>query len=129
MSIETPLVRDVIYVIIRCMAKKESCCINFRSRRSWCSCNTDAGCNRKTVFYCNSHARIKGGDSGSGPPLKNHRNIGFLSNTDLDSLKNKLAYNVGPTFASQRNAIEKAIRWLANDDLLSVVFRSSHLIN
>ena len=45
-----------------------------------------------------------GGDRGSGPPLKNHENIGFLSNTGPDPLKNhkaiKLAFNVG-----KRNAI------------------------
>ena len=28
-----------------------------------------------------------GGDRESGPPLKNHKNIGFLSNTGLDYLK------------------------------------------
>ena len=29
----------------------------------------------------------RGGNRGSGPPLKNHKNIGFLSNTGPDSLK------------------------------------------
>ena len=29
-----------------------------------------------------------GGDRGSGPPLKNHKNIGFLSNIGPDPLKN-----------------------------------------
>ena len=40
------------------------------------------------------------GDRGSGPPLKNHRNIGFLSNTspDPENLKaTKPAFNVGPS--------------------------------
>ena len=41
--------------------------------------------------------------------LKNHKNIGFLSNTGPDPLKNqkatKQAFNVGPTSARQRNAI------------------------
>ena len=47
----------------------------------------------------------RGGDRGSGPPppLKNHKNIGFLSNTGPDPLKNhkaaKPAFNVGPTSA------------------------------
>ena len=52
-----------------------------------------------------------GGDRGMGtpPPLKNHKNIGFLSNTGLDPLKNykatKPVFNVGPSSARQRNAI------------------------
>ena len=43
------------------------------------------------------------------PPLKNHKNIGFLSNTGPDPLKNhkatKPTFNVGPLSAHQRNAI------------------------
>ena len=43
------------------------------------------------------------------PPLKNHKNIGFLSNTGPGPLKNhkatKTAFSVGPSSASQRNAI------------------------
>ena len=43
------------------------------------------------------------------PPLKNHKHIGFLSNTGPDRLKNhkatKPAFNIGPTSARQRNAI------------------------
>ena len=44
-------------------------------------------------------------------PLKNHKNIGFLSNTGLDPLKTQKAtkkqsvYNVGPSSAHQRDAI------------------------
>ena len=42
-------------------------------------------------------------------PLKNHQNIGFLSNTGPDHLKNhkatKPAFNVEPSSACQRNAI------------------------
>ena len=46
----------------------------------------------------------RGGDRGSGPPpLKNQKNIGFLSNTGLNPLENhkttKLAFNVGPLSA------------------------------
>ena len=48
-------------------------------------------------------------DRGSGPLLKNHKNIGFLSNSDPDPLKNhkatEPAFNVGPSSARQRNAI------------------------
>ena len=43
----------------------------------------------------------RGGDSGSGPFLKNHKNIGFRSNTVPDPLKiykaTKPAFNVGPS--------------------------------
>ena len=39
------------------------------------------------------------------PPLKNHKNTGFLSNTGPDPLRNrkatKLAFNVGPSSAHQ----------------------------
>ena len=42
-------------------------------------------------------------------PLKNHKNIGFLSNTGSVPLKNhksiKPAFNVGPSSACQQNAI------------------------
>ena len=53
----------------------------------------------------------EGGDRVSRPPplLKNHKAIGVLSNTGLDSLKKLkatiLASNVGPSSAQQRNAI------------------------
>ena len=44
----------------------------------------------------------------SPPPLKNHKNIGFLSNTGTDPLKNhkatKPAFNVGQSSARQQNA-------------------------
>ena len=55
-----------------------------------------------------------GGGGGTGgpappPPLKNHKAIWFLSNTGPDALKNYKAtkpdFNVGPSSASQRNAI------------------------
>ena len=43
------------------------------------------------------------------PPLKNHQNIVFLSNTGPDPLENQKAtkpvFNVGPSKARQRNAI------------------------
>ena len=46
-------------------------------------------------------------EGGGGPdlPLKNHKNIGFLSNTGPDPLKNhnatKPTFNVGPSSACQ----------------------------
>ena len=49
------------------------------------------------------------GGQGVRTPLKNHKNIGFLSNTGSDPLKNhkatKPAFNVGPSSVRQRNAI------------------------
>ena len=49
------------------------------------------------------------GGRGSGPRLKNHKNIGFHSNSDPDPLKNyeatEPAFNVGPSSARRRNAI------------------------
>ena len=61
----------------------------------------------------------RGGDRGSGPPppLKNHKNIGFLSNTGPDPLKiHKTmipAFKVGPSSARQQNTFKMAFRWLA----------------
>ena len=50
-----------------------------------------------------------GGGRGSRLQLKNHKNIGILSNTGADPLKNhnptKRALSVGPSSAHQRNAI------------------------
>ena len=59
------------------------------------------------------HVRIQRGGTGGPdappPPLKNHKNIGFLSNTGPDPLKNrkatKPAFKVGTSSARQRNAI------------------------
>ena len=52
--------------------------------------------------------------------MDNHKkNIGFLSNTGPDPLKNHKAtnpaFNVGPSSARQRNAILMAFRWRADD--------------
>ena len=48
----------------------------------------------------------KGGGREFRSPLKNHKNIGFLSKTGLDPLKNhkatKQVFNVGPSSARQR---------------------------
>ena len=43
------------------------------------------------------------------PPLKNHKNVGFLSNTGRDPQKNhkvtKPPFNIGPSSARQRNSM------------------------
>ena len=71
------------------------------------------------------------GLGGPHPPLSNnHKNIGFLSNTGSDHMKNhkatKPAFNVGPSLARQRNAIEMVFRWRADDGPILVVFGSTH---
>ena len=72
----------------------------------------------------------RGGDRGSGPPppLKNHKNIGSLSNSGPDTLINhkatKPAFNVGSSWARQQNAIKMGFRWRADDDPNVVVFGS-----
>ena len=66
--------------------------------------------NANTIHFV-ACADPEGGGGGQGlrAPLKNQKNIGFLSNTGPDSLKNqkasKPAFNVEPSSARQRNAI------------------------
>ena len=66
------------------------------------------------------HAQIQRGGQGirTPPSLKNHKNIGFLSKTGPDPLKNhkatKPAFNVGLSSARQRNAIKMTFRWRVN---------------
>ena len=59
------------------------------------------------------------GERGSGSPLANHKNIGFLSNTGPDTLENhtatKPALTVGPPSVRQRNAMKMAFRWPADN--------------
>ena len=63
----------------------------------------------------------RGGTGGGDtpPPLKNHKNIGFLSNTGPDPLGNYKAtmpaFNIGPSKVRQRNVIKMAFRWWADD--------------
>ena len=57
----------------------------------------------------------RGGGRGSGPPpLKNHKNIGFLSNTVPDPLENHYAtkpgFKVGPPSAHHFNGVSLACR-------------------
>ena len=70
-----------------------------------------------------------GGPDPPPPPLKNHKNIGFLNNICSDTLKNhkasKPALNVGSSWACQQKAISMAFCWRADDSLLIVVFGSS----
>ena len=80
------------------------------------------------TFVLDRHARIQRGRGGPDPPpsLKNHKALGFLSNTGPDHLENhkatNSAFNVGPSSKSQSNAILLAFRAFS----LFVVFDSSH---
>ena len=72
---------------------------------------------------------MRGSKRGEGTGVRttpeNHKNIGFLSNTGLDRLKDhkaaKPAFNGGPSSARQRNAVLMAFRWRAVDGPLIVV--------
>ena len=61
-----------------------------------------------TVYLC---ADPEKGGRGSGPPLENHKAIGFLSNTGPDPIKNhkatKPAFNVWSSSVRQRNTTFK----------------------
>ena len=67
-------------------------------------------------------SRGEGGAGGPDPPLKNHKNIGLVSNTGPDPLKNhkatKRAFSVGPSSPRQRNADDGGS--------ILVVFGSTH---
>ena len=83
--------------------------------------------NRVCCLMCGSRGGTGGLDP--PPPLKKHKNTGFLSNTGPDPLKNhkaaKPAFNVGPSSTRQRNAISMAFSWRADDGPLLVLFGSS----
>ena len=52
-----------------------------------------------------------GGDRGSGTPLKNHRNIGFLCNTGLYPLKITKLPSQNSMVAHHRHASETPLKW------------------
>ena len=59
--------------------------------------------------------------------MKNHKNIGLLTNTGPVPLKThnatKPAFDVGPSSARQRNAIAMAFRWRTDDGpFISVLY-------
>ena len=75
---------------------------------------------------------IGGSREGAGvrtPPLKNHKNEGFLSNTGPDPLENhkatKPAFNVGPSSARQRHL--NGFRWRADDLFIQYLKRCTLL--
>ena len=82
------------------------------------------------IFYSSHMGGFREWTGGPDPPpLKNHKNVGFLCNTGPDPLKNhkatKSASNVGPISAHQRNAISLAFRRRADDGPIRAVFGSS----
>ena len=95
--------------------------------------NTPDGCPGKQILKgAQTHTcGYREGTGGPDPiPMKNHKVIGFLSNTGPDSLKNdkttQPAFNVKPSSARQRNAIMlMAFRWLVEDGPLLVGFKTS----
>ena len=78
----------------------------------WCS----SAFNRLSEEDLIACADPKGGGEGARtvppPPLENHKNIGFRSNTGPDHKATNPALNVGPS----------SFRWRADDDPLIVVF-------
>ena len=85
--------------------------------------------NQENIYF--AWADPEGGTGGPDPlpPLKNHKNIGFLCNTSPDPLKNhiatKPAFKVGPSSARQQNAIAMVFHWRADDGPFIAVFGSS----
>ena len=73
----------------------------------------------------------RGGDRGSGPPLKNYKNIGFLSNTGPDPLKITKLSSQHSMLSHYRHASETPFKWRLAGGLmmasLIVVFGSSFL--
>ena len=68
---------------------------------SYLACWQDAICFTLGKFELRSCMEPEKGAGGPDPTLKNHNNIGFLSNTGLGPLNNhkatKAAVNVGPS--------------------------------
>ena len=64
---------------------------------------------RRLCLWNNSYADPEGGDRGSGPHLKNHKNIGFLSNTGLDPLK--ITKLPSQQLGHHRHASETPFKW------------------
>ena len=79
-------------------------------------------------------ADLEGGTEGLDTPphthtLKNHKNIGFQSNTGPDPMTNhkaiKPAFNVGPSSVRQQNALLAGRRWPAYSDIWLVLLSLS----
>ena len=74
----------------------------------------------------------RGGGQGVRTPLKNHKNIGFSSNTGPDSLKNRSYQASIQCWANIGTPVKRhlmAFRWRADDGPLKGVLGSPTLIN
>ena len=58
-----------------------------------------------------SHGRIQRGDRGSGPPMKNHKNIGFPSILDPDPLKITKLPSQHSSVCHYRHACKTPFQW------------------
>ena len=68
----------------------------------------------------------RGGGGGQGvrtPPLKNHKAIGFLSNTGPDPLKNHKATKPNSMLGHHRPASETPFKWRFTGALMMVHFK------
>ena len=84
------------------------------------------------LFQMFSMGGSRGRDRGSGPPVKNHKNIGFLSNTGPDPLKNHSCLAsiqcwaiIGMPAKCHLNGVSLAGRWWVENGGLIVVFGPS----
>ena len=84
-------------------------------------------CLSMAADFVPDNVRIQSGDRGFGPTLPGKsQKYRVLCNTGPDPLTNhkgsKPAFNVGPLSARQRDAIQMAFRWRADDGPLIGVF-------
>ena len=57
------------------------------------------------------HARIQEGDRGSRPPLRNYKNIGFLTNTGPDHLKKSQLPSQPSMLGHHQPTSERPFKW------------------
>ena len=100
------------------MEFRKECFVNLKNcacDRKYAKCRTKADAHdkmgfqyiSKSVYIVRSHARIqRGEDRGSGRPLKNHKNIEFLSNTGPDPQEFSKLPSQHSTLGHHRNASE-----------------------
>ena len=68
------------------------------------------------------------------PPLKNHKAIGFLSNTGPDTLKKKpkatkSAFNVAPIFTKKKNTQKKpCLSWTPSNKTLDLGMNTASFV-
>ena len=67
--------------------------------------------NESTAPILHMRGSRGGGGRGSGPPLKNHKNIRFLSNTGPDPMKNRKATKPAFNMGHHQHASETPFKW------------------